>query len=100
MTPCAGISRCLDRKWLAVGWADVRIRPSYLHANARGRSPEVQRDLPLTPAAQFHAIDRSNGMARKSDGDLHKTRPGSLPPLHEIADDTPLRLNVAAALAY
>jgi hypothetical protein len=39
-------------------------------------------------------------MARKSDGDLHKKRPGSLPPLHEIADDTPLRLNIAAALAY
>ena len=39
-------------------------------------------------------------MARNGDVDLQKTRPRNLPPLNEIADDTPLRLNVAAALAY
>src|SRR5579864_281820 len=66
----------------------------------RGRSPEARRNLPLASAARFHATDRSTGMARKGDADLRKWRPGGLPPLHEIADDTPLRLNVAAALAY
>ena len=39
-------------------------------------------------------------MARKGHCDLQTLRPESLPSLHEIAEDTPLRLNVAAALAY
>jgi hypothetical protein len=39
-------------------------------------------------------------MARNGDAGLQKGRSGTLPPLHQIAEDTPLRLNVAAALAY
>ena len=39
-------------------------------------------------------------MARRGDANSEKTRLRILPGLDQIADDTPLRLNVAAALAY
>src|SRR5579864_1166189 len=39
-------------------------------------------------------------MARRGDAKSEKTRPGNLPRLDQIVEDTPLRLNIAAALAY
>jgi hypothetical protein len=39
-------------------------------------------------------------MARKGDANSEKMRLGNLPRFDRIAEDTPLRLNVAAALAY
>src|SRR6202030_3669531 len=62
--------------------------------------PNASRGLPLASAERFHAVDWSDGMARK-DGIVSRAKSArSLPPLGAIGEDTPLRLNVAAALAY
>src|SRR5215831_15675414 len=72
---------------------------SHFHDNARQRFHIRHAAFHPFPSSGLMPSAWSEGMAR-NDNTSRKPAARILPPIDQISEDTPLRLNVAAALAY
>jgi hypothetical protein len=80
--------------WMATSTAVLFVRH---RARTFSQPP---RGLPLTLFTRFHVVDWSDFMARKDNSNSREAGPGALLRPDQIAEDAPLRLNVAATIAY